>query len=33
LGDGSVRFVGNGVDPNMWWFALTPAGGEVLGNW
>jgi prepilin-type N-terminal cleavage/methylation domain-containing protein len=33
LGDGSVRFVSNGVDPNMWWYALTPAGGEVLSDW
>jgi prepilin-type N-terminal cleavage/methylation domain-containing protein/prepilin-type processing-associated H-X9-DG protein len=34
LGDGSVRFVSGSVDPNAWWFALTPAGGEVLtANW
>jgi prepilin-type N-terminal cleavage/methylation domain-containing protein len=33
LGDGSVRFVSNGVDPNMWWYALTPDGGETLGDW
>jgi prepilin-type N-terminal cleavage/methylation domain-containing protein len=34
LGDGSVRFVSAGIDPNAWWFALTPAGGEVLSsNW
>ena len=33
IGDGSVRFVGNGVDPNLWWFALTPQGGEVGGDW
>jgi prepilin-type N-terminal cleavage/methylation domain-containing protein/prepilin-type processing-associated H-X9-DG protein len=32
LGDGSVRFVSQGVSPNTWWFALTPAGGEVLGS-
>ncbi len=32
LGDGSVRFVNQGVSPNTWWFALTPAGGEVLGS-
>jgi prepilin-type N-terminal cleavage/methylation domain-containing protein/prepilin-type processing-associated H-X9-DG protein len=34
LGDGSVRFVSNGVSPATWWSALTPMGGEVLGsNW
>jgi hypothetical protein len=34
LFDGSVRNVSQGVDPNTWWFALTPAGGETLGsNW
>jgi prepilin-type N-terminal cleavage/methylation domain-containing protein/prepilin-type processing-associated H-X9-DG protein len=32
LGDGSVRFVSNGVSPKTWWSALTPAGGEVLGT-
>ena len=32
LGDGSVRFVNQGVSPNTWWSALTPAGGEVLGS-
>jgi prepilin-type N-terminal cleavage/methylation domain-containing protein len=32
LGDGSVRFVSQGISPNTWWYALTPAGGEVLGN-
>jgi prepilin-type processing-associated H-X9-DG protein len=32
LGDGSVRFVRQAMNPNTWWFALTPAGGEVLGN-
>jgi len=31
MGDGSVHFVAQGVSPNTWWFALTPAGGEVLG--
>jgi prepilin-type N-terminal cleavage/methylation domain-containing protein len=31
LGDGSVRFVSQGVSPATWWFALTPNGGEVLG--
>jgi len=34
LADGSVRFVGAGIDSATWWAALTPAGGEVLGsNW
>jgi prepilin-type N-terminal cleavage/methylation domain-containing protein/prepilin-type processing-associated H-X9-DG protein len=32
LADGSVRFVNQGVSPNTWWAALTPAGGEVLGS-
>jgi prepilin-type N-terminal cleavage/methylation domain-containing protein/prepilin-type processing-associated H-X9-DG protein len=32
LGDGSVRFVAQAVSPNTWWWALTPAGGEVLGS-
>jgi len=30
LMDGSVRNVGNGVDPNVWAAALTPAGGEAV---
>jgi prepilin-type N-terminal cleavage/methylation domain-containing protein/prepilin-type processing-associated H-X9-DG protein len=32
MGDGSVRFVNQGVSPTTWWQALTPAGGEVLGS-
>jgi hypothetical protein len=32
LGDGSVRFVSQGVSPNTWWSAMTPAGNEVLGS-
>jgi prepilin-type processing-associated H-X9-DG protein len=32
LGDGSVRFVSQGVSANTWWFALTRNGGEVLGS-
>jgi prepilin-type N-terminal cleavage/methylation domain-containing protein/prepilin-type processing-associated H-X9-DG protein len=32
LGDGSVRFVSQGVSAQTWWFALTPASGDILGN-
>ncbi len=32
LADGSVRSVSRNVDPNTWYWALTPSGGEVLGN-
>jgi prepilin-type processing-associated H-X9-DG protein len=32
LADGSVRFVSQGISANTWWFALTPAGGEVMGS-
>jgi len=32
LADGSVRSVSRSVDPNTWYWAMTPAGGEVLGN-
>jgi prepilin-type N-terminal cleavage/methylation domain-containing protein len=32
MGDGSVRFVSNGVSSTTWWYALTPASGEVLGT-
>jgi prepilin-type N-terminal cleavage/methylation domain-containing protein/prepilin-type processing-associated H-X9-DG protein len=31
LGDGSVRFVSQGISGATWWFAMTPNGGEVLG--
>jgi prepilin-type N-terminal cleavage/methylation domain-containing protein len=30
MGDGSVRFVAQGVSPVTWWYACTPNGGEVL---
>jgi len=30
LMDGSVKLVGNSVDPNVWAAALTPSGGETL---
>jgi prepilin-type processing-associated H-X9-DG protein len=32
MGDGSVRFISAGVSGNTWWSAVTPRGGEVLGN-
>jgi prepilin-type N-terminal cleavage/methylation domain-containing protein/prepilin-type processing-associated H-X9-DG protein len=32
MGDGSVRLVAQGISPLTWWSALTPNGGEVLGN-
>jgi prepilin-type N-terminal cleavage/methylation domain-containing protein/prepilin-type processing-associated H-X9-DG protein len=32
LGDGSVRFVSQGISATTWWYALTPAAGDVLGN-
>jgi len=34
MGDGSVRSVSSSVSPTTWWWAVTPAGGEILGsNW
>jgi len=34
IGDGSVRFLAQGISANTWAAALTPDGGEVLGsNW
>jgi prepilin-type N-terminal cleavage/methylation domain-containing protein/prepilin-type processing-associated H-X9-DG protein len=32
MGDGSVRFVNQGVSATTWWAALTPNAGDVLGN-
>ena len=32
MGDGSVRFVAQGVSGITWWAAFTPAGGEILGS-
>jgi hypothetical protein len=32
LGDGSVRFVSAGISGTTWWAAITPNGGEVLGQ-
>ena len=31
LGDGSVRFLAQGISATTWWRACTPNGGEVLG--
>jgi prepilin-type N-terminal cleavage/methylation domain-containing protein len=33
VGDGSVRTVAPGVSPEVFWGAVTPNGGEVLGDW
>lgn len=33
LADGSVRTVKPGVAPDVFWGAVTPAGGEVPGDW
>lgn len=33
MGDGSVRFTRPGIDPSIFWAAVTPAGGEVAGDW
>jgi prepilin-type processing-associated H-X9-DG protein len=33
LADGSVRTVRPSVRPEVFWGAVTPAGGEVLGDW
>jgi prepilin-type N-terminal cleavage/methylation domain-containing protein len=32
LADGSVRNVAEGIRPNTWWAACTPAGDETLGD-
>jgi prepilin-type N-terminal cleavage/methylation domain-containing protein len=31
MGDGSVRILNPGIDPSVYWAAVTPAGGEALG--
>jgi prepilin-type N-terminal cleavage/methylation domain-containing protein len=33
LGDGSVRTVSPGIAPHVFWSLVTPAGGEVVGDW
>jgi prepilin-type processing-associated H-X9-DG protein len=30
--DGSIRFLTQGMDPNVWWAICTPAGGETNTN-
>ena len=32
MGDGGVRFVSQGINPNTWWYAMTPNGNELLGS-
>jgi prepilin-type N-terminal cleavage/methylation domain-containing protein/prepilin-type processing-associated H-X9-DG protein len=32
LADGSVRLLTNAISPTTWWYACTPAGGEILGS-
>jgi prepilin-type N-terminal cleavage/methylation domain-containing protein/prepilin-type processing-associated H-X9-DG protein len=32
MGDGSVHFVARGISAPTWWYALTPADGDILGN-
>jgi prepilin-type N-terminal cleavage/methylation domain-containing protein len=31
FGDGSVRFMGENLSPQTWYFAATPSGNEILG--
>jgi hypothetical protein len=31
LADGSVRTLSPGMNPDTWWAAITPSGGELLG--
>ncbi len=32
MGDGSVRFVPQGISGGTWFYACTPAGGDILGS-
>jgi hypothetical protein len=31
MGDGSVRFVAQGVSGTTWWYAMTMSSGDILG--
>jgi prepilin-type N-terminal cleavage/methylation domain-containing protein len=31
--DGSCRTISEGIAPSIYWGAVTPAGGEILGDW
>ncbi|VTS00963.1 : SBP_bac_10 [Gemmata massiliana] len=34
LADGSVRFIREGISDAVWWTAMTPDRGDILGaNW
>lgn len=33
LADGSVRIIRHGIDPKVFWGAVTHAGGEILADW
>jgi hypothetical protein len=32
MGDGSVRFVPQGISGGTWFYACTPSGGDILGS-
>jgi prepilin-type processing-associated H-X9-DG protein len=32
MGDGSVRFIRDSSDPNVWWALATPSAGDVTGG-
>jgi hypothetical protein len=31
MADASARVLSNSISPQTWWYACTPAGGEILG--
>ncbi|MBI1830941.1 MAG: DUF1559 domain-containing protein, partial [Planctomycetes bacterium] len=34
IADGGVRTINSGISPDIWWFIMTPSGGEaVSGDW
>jgi hypothetical protein len=33
MGDGSVRSLSGGIDPNTWWALCTPAQGDIPGDY